>query len=441
MLEEISLVLAVVFLAVAIFLLVTYLKLKNRYKDVIDVDKEVRDRKKQVSETEKEIEDLRSSYKAKKEVFENLSKEVQILEDNLEMKSFGIYEPQYSFDSSEKYKKKLDELQDKRKQMIRDKTSYICPTNWQVGGSKAEGTKMINRSSKLMLRAFNGECDAAIAKVKWNNFDRMEARIRKSFEAVNKAGEPMNIWLTDEYLQVRIDELHVSHEYQEKLQDEKEEQRRIREEMREEEKARREFEKAKKDAEQEEARYKKALEKARADVEKASGEELDKLKAEMEALEQQLKEAEEKGQRALSMAEQTKRGHVYVISNIGSFGENVYKIGMTRRLEPLDRVKELGDASVPFNFDVHAMIFSEDAPSLENALHKKFEDKRVNLVNLRREYFDVSLADIETEVRKENAEIEFTKLAEAKEYRETQALRESLNKSKEPVEEVYPAEL
>ena len=127
----------------------------------------------------------------------------------------------------------------------------------------------------------------------------------------------------------------------------------------------------------------------------------------------------------------TRAGYVYVISNIGSFGEDVYKIGMTRRLEPLDRVKELGDASVPFQFDVHAMIFSDDAPTLENALHKKFADKSVNKINMRKEFFKVSLDDIESEVKKNhNAVVNFTKIAAAKEYRESLAIE---NKQKENI--------
>ena len=136
----------------------------------------------------------------------------------------------------------------------------------------------------------------------------------------------------------------------------------------------------------------------------------------------------------MSMAQQTKAGHVYVISNIGSFGENIYKIGMTRRLEPLDRVKELGDASVPFTFDVHALIYSDNAPELENKLHKEFDRQKVNLVNNRREFFNVSLNEIEKIVHENNDEIEFTKIAEAKEYRESQRIRATFNN--ETIEEV-----
>ena len=140
----------------------------------------------------------------------------------------------------------------------------------------------------------------------------------------------------------------------------------------------------------------------------------------------------------------TKSGHIYVISNIGSFGDEVFKIGMTRRLEPLDRVKELGDASVPFSFDVHAMIFSENAPELENHLHSIFNNKRVNLINNRKEFFRIPLKEIEEVVKSKHGDIEFTKIVEAKEYRETIALAEQEKSKKsidEKVEEKYPTSL
>ena len=157
-------------------------------------------------------------------------------------------------------------------------------------------------------------------------------------------------------------------------------------------------------------------------------------------MEQQLQDKE----RAISRAQLTKTGHVYVISNLGSFGENIYKIGLTRRLEPMIRVKELGDASVPFQFDVHAMIFSENAPELEKTLHHEFEDKRVNLINKRKEYFNTSLTDIESVVHKHDAEIIFTKIAEAKEYYQTLKLIEEKSNRKtidEIISEEFPEEL
>jgi len=240
---------------------------------------------------------------------------------------------------------------------------------------------------------------------------------------LNKMGEPVAVEINPGYMELKLSEISLTHEYQERVQAQKEEQRRIREQMREEERVKREIEKAVEESIRKERMYSKALKEARQEMQSAEGERLETLKQKMALLEKQLKEAEEKGKRAQSMAEKTKSGHVYVISNIGSFGEDVYKIGLTRRLEPEIRVKELGDASVPFAFDIHAMIYAEDAPELENTFHKHFRDKRVNRVNHRKEFFEVSLDEIEKCATLHGLNVEFTKLAEAKEYRETLAVK------------------
>jgi chromosome segregation ATPase len=250
--------------------------------------------------------------------------------------------------------------------MVHAKRAAICTTEWTVSGSKSEGTKMTNRNIKLMLRSFNNESDAAVLKVSWNNVQKMRERIMKAYEALNKLGEPNKIAISSDYMELKIKEIELAYEYQEKLQAEKEEQRRIREQMREEEKVRREIEKTLQETMREQEVYNSALEKARQEMESAQGEKLEALKSQIDLLQEKLAEAEEKNLRAQSMAEKTKSGHVYVISNIGSFGKDVFKIGLTRRLEPEERVKELGDASVPFSFDIHAMIYSENAPELEN---------------------------------------------------------------------------
>ena len=161
-------------------------------------------------------------------------------------------------------------------------------------------------------------------------------------------------------------------------------------------------------------------------VEIATGDAHTKLLDKIHNLENELREALSRKERAISMAQQTKRGHVYVISNIGSFGENVYKIGMTRRLEPEDRVKELGDASVPFSFDIHAMIFSEDAPKLEAALHNQFESHKVNMVNPRKEFFNVTLDEIKDVVKNNHIDATFIDIPESEEYRETRAILKKL---------------
>ena len=157
-------------------------------------------------------------------------------------------------------------------------------------------------------------------------------------------------------------------------------------------------------------------------LKRAVGTKQQKLLGQIVELQRRLEEAQANKERAISRAQMTRSGHVYVISNVGSFGEHVYKIGMTRRLDPMERVRELGDASVPFQFDVHAVIYSEDAPALENALHRSFNNRRINRVNERKEFFRVGIDEIAGAVRKHHGEIEITRAAEAVEYRKTLAM-------------------
>lgn len=365
------------------------------------------------------------------ELFANISvlrAELQGLEEQEIIEAFGFYESKYDFQGVEDYKQRLDEIRAQQKQMIKGKQAAVCHTEWSVSGSAKEGKKMTDNFLRLVLRAFNGECDASIAKVKYNNIQAMEKRIRKTYEDLNKLSQTTHCDITSHYLDLKLQELWLTHEYHERKHQEREEQRVIREQMREEEKALREIEKARQEAEREERRYQEALEKARRDVESATGKAQEKLFSQIEELQKRLAEAEANKERAISQAQLTKTGHVYIISNIGSFGEGVYKIGMTRRLEPMDRVKELGDASVPFSFDVHAMIFCENAPELESQLHKRFDNKRVNKENQRKEFFRVSLDEIVRVVRETDkklktckSEVTFTKIAEATDYRKTLA--------------------
>jgi hypothetical protein len=357
---------------------------------------------------------------------DRLRAEFSALDEEANLQSFGFYKPRYNFVSSERYQSKLEEIRSRQKMMIQARTAAVCHAEWTVDGSRAEGRKQTNRTLKLILRAFNGECDAAIAKVKYNNIHVMEARIRKAYEAINGLVEVQRAEIVWDYLSLKLDELYLVHEYQEKLQEEKEEQRRIREQMREEEIALRELERAKLDAEKEEQRFAEALRKATEQAERAVGEKQQKLLWQVEELKRRLEEAHTNKERAIARAQMTRSGHVYVISNIGSFGEDVYKIGMTRRLDPMDRVKELGDASVPFPFDVHAIIYSEDAPTLESKLHKLFHQRRVNLVNERKEFFRVSVDEIAKAVRESHGQIDITLAAEAVEYRKTVSMAQAI---------------
>ena len=425
----------------------------EKYKPITDIEEEVESQKKSLEQLisaknndikniETEFNALNSNYQNALETYKNLRKEVSVFESKLDLIEFGIYEPVYDFEKSDDYREEQNKIIQIQKEMITADTAAICNTNWTVEGSEAKGRAVVKVYKKLMLRAFNGECDVLISKVKWNNVNQMKERMQKLFDAINKLGQGFQVYLNNQYLDLKRKELILEYEYQSKRQQEKEEMRAIQEELREEEKAKREFEQAQREAEKEEATYQKALDKARKEFESTSGETHDKLKSQIEKLEQELKEAQEKKERALSMAQQTKRGHVYIISNIGSFGENVYKIGMTRRLEPIDRVKELGDASVPFQFDIHAMIYSDEAPTLENELHKAFTNKKVNMLNYRKEFFKVTLDEIENKVKEIGMDAEFSRLPEAMEYRETLAILEKLNSHVKPksVEEIIAEE-
>lgn len=280
---------------------------------------------------------------------------------------------------------------------------------------------------RFVLDAFNGKVDTVLAKVKAENAGTLGQQIRDAFALVNLNGKAFrDARITPEYLNARLAELKAAASVQALREREREEQRRIREQIREEEKARREIERALKEAAKEEEALQRALDKVRLQVAKASDEQRAAFEAKLAELQGKLSEAESRNRRALSMAQQTKAGHVYVISNVGSFGENVLKVGMTRRLEPQDRIRELGDASVPFEFDVHAMLWTEDAPALERELHRRFVRSQVNKVNPRKEFFRVSVAELKTCVDGLGLETTWTVTAAAAQYRETLAIERAL---------------
>ncbi len=408
--------------------------IRDRYRPIVDLDAELAKRSEEVKSQIANRDSLTAAYARDYEVYKRLKAEVALLEENLEDMSCGVYKPHYDFGASEEYRTARDEVYRQKKEFVRDGRAAVCETTWTVGGSAKEGARMTKQNMKLLLRAFNGEADAAIAKATWNNATRMEERIRRAYSTINDMGAVVQTRITPEYLNLTLAELRLSYEYDKKKHDEAEAQREERERRKEEERAQRDFERAEQEAATDQSRYERMLAKARAEVEEAKGDELETVNARVRELEEKLAEAQAKMERAKSMAEQTRCGYIYVISNIGSFGERVFKIGMTRRLEPMDRIRELGDASVPFPFDVHAMIYSDDAPALEKELHQQFENKSINLVNMRKEFFEVSLDEIEAFARSKGVTVEFTRLVEAQEYRETCATRAGVQAAALPVE-------
>ncbi|EHA6959103.1 DUF4041 domain-containing protein [Vibrio parahaemolyticus] len=333
-----------------------------------------------------------------------------------EYTAHGHFEmPQYLYETSTRYSEEIKDIRQQQKDMIKAKTAVTFPETTVISNDKSLNKKILNGQVKLMLTAFNIECDMLIGKVSPSSFGRTLERIEKLANNLEKSAATLECGFDIDYIELKFEECKLQYQYTLKKQEEIAEQKLIKEQIREEQRAIKEFEKAIAEAEKEEKMYRNLLDKAQQELAQANEQERSEMEQRIAILEQQLAEAEAKEERAKSMAEQTRKGHVYVISNIGSFGEDVYKIGLTRRLEPMDRVKELGDASVPFPFDVHAMIYTDDAPALETALHREFHSQRVNAVNLRKEFFSVDLEEIKDAVEKiagVDAEFKMTALAE-----------------------------
>ena len=308
---------------------------------------------------------------------------------------------------------------------VMEKNGLAATCNYPAGWKR-------DYAISFVLSAFNGKVDSILARLKPANQGKLIQEIRDVYALANHNGDVFkNARIHEEYLDARLEELKWAVAVQRVKEKDRDEQRAIREQIRDEEKARKEMERAIKQAEREEEAVAKAIEQTRLEYESANAEERLKLETKLQDLAQKLSEAEEKNRRAISMAQQTKRGNVYVISNVGSFGEDVYKIGLTRRLEPTDRVKELGGASVPFAFDIHAMIHSEDAPALEAALHRRFLQNQVNKVNRRKEFFRLKLQDIRSVVNELNPEVKWTMAADAQDYRDSLAMERQLQEDPE----------
>ena len=351
-----------------------------------------------------------------------LKKDAVFFEDALVFQDFGLYTPRYNFVTAEEYKIRLEQIRTKQKDMIKKDTAISGAKTWTVDGSKSKGEKMIKDMKKLFLRAFNSDCEDVISKVKYSNYEMSLKKIRQSAESIEKLGKMMSLYITSNYINSKIEELHLAFEYQVKKQEEKEAQKAARAELREAARLQKEIEEQRKKIEKEQTHYQTALKKISQQLELDPDNQ--ELMLKKNEIEEQLSEIDKSLQDIDYRTANQRAGYVYIISNIGAFGENVYKIGMTRRLDPQDRIDELGDASVPFNFDVHAMIFSDNAPALENALHHAFEDKKVNMVNQRREFFNVTLEEIK-EVIKQNFDktVEFIDIPDAEQYRISQKMK------------------
>ncbi|WP_229712161.1 DUF4041 domain-containing protein [Streptomyces daqingensis] len=355
--------------------------------------------------------DIQAETSRAQERLDQLRGQVVHTEEAAMLQEAGIYEYRHPLADAVAYKSALSTLKDQVKTLARDNRAVLAATDWHVNGSLSQGRKMVRDFSKLMLRAYNAEADNAVRTMRPHRLASLIDRLEKSRQTIARLGATMHIRISDEYHRLRVRELELTADHLAKQEEEKERRRELREQQREEERLQRELDRERSRLDKERQHYQSALERLRASGthDSAGAAELRDKLAEIEASMAAV-DAREANIRA---------GYVYVISNIGAFGERMVKIGLTRRLEPMDRVNELGDASVPFRFDVHALIFSEDAVGLERKLHEEFEDRRVNRVNVRREFFYVRPSEVREALERFAGQhlLEFREDPEAPEWR------------------------
>ena len=401
----------------------------KRYKDLFGEEElEIQTGKEKVFVLQLQINQLNSEIDIEtdklikiKNEFVDKQKEYIVMDQAVLLQSFGLYQPQYNFAMSSQYKERLEEVREKQSLLVKDGEAAVCLKIWSVEGSATKGKKLTEDNIKQIIRTFNIECDNIIQKVKFSNYDASKKRILKSYESLNKLNSLNKIIIQNQYIELKYQELDLAFEFAQKIQEEKEELRQQKDLRREEIKLARELEQKRLEVEKEQQHYNNAMSRLREQI--CSEKNEDRLTLLKEREQSILKDLEEIHAvlKDLDYRQANHRaGYVYVISNIGAFGENIYKIGMTRRLDPQDRIDELGGASVPFKFDIHAMIFSDDAPKLETALHRAFDDKKINAVNGRKEFFRVTLDQIETVVKSSHDKtVDFIKYPEAQQYRES----------------------
>lgn len=399
--------------------------LQTLKKDENRLSKELSFNKSELNTTQLSLKNLSKEIEEKQLQLLALTSQLDLYSRIDNFVEHGHFEfPEYLYDTSARFAEEIKIVRNSQKELIKDKKAVTYPSSTIITNDKVQNSKLLDGQVKLMLSAFNIECDILISKVSPSNYSRTLERIEKLANSLEKSAAMFYCGFNIEYVEFKYQECQLQYQNSLKKQEEQEEQRLIREQIREEQKAIKEYERAVAKAEQEEKMYRELLEKARKELGEVSSDERLLAEQKIAELEAQLAEAEATEERAKSMAQQTRKGHVYVISNVGSFGEDVYKIGLTRRLEPLDRVKELGDASVPFIFDVHALIYTEDAPALEASLHREFSKTRVNAVNFRKEFFRIDLMSIKNAVNKiAGIDAEFKMTAIAEEYYESRRLQ------------------
>jgi len=331
--------------------------------------------------------------------------------DDLVLQEVGVYQYTHPLDDSVAYRAELARIQDRIKAMNRAGGGAVRGNEHiTMNGSQAQGQKMVKEFSKLLLRAYNNEADNIVRGMRPYKLDSGKDRLTKAKGTIERLGKGMEIVIDPGYHHLRLSEMELTADYIDKLAAEKEREKEERARLREERQAQAEFQRQREKLERERTHYLNALATLEAN---GDSEAAQRLRAELGEIDKAIEDVDYR-------AANIRAGYVYVISNLGAFGERVVKVGMTRRLEPMDRVKELSDASVPFNFDVHAIHFSNDAVGVEAEMHRRLADRRVNRVNLRREFFYATPAEVRDLLADVAGDLlEYTDSAEAFEYHQS----------------------
>ncbi|PQD99902.1 DUF4041 domain-containing protein [Mycobacterium sp. EPG1] len=370
------------------------------------------------AETERLRVELAQLRAAKADLDRQISDEQQQLvevQGQRELQDVGLYEYHHPAESSVDLRTELDRVRAEIKEAVREKLAIHASTGFHFNNSAAQGRKFVNEMSRIMLRAYNAEAENCVKTVKAGNLHTAEARLAKAKDQIEKQGRMIDLRVTDYYHQLRVRELELAAEFHIRVQEEKDLERERKAELREQRKAEQELKAERERLERQLAKEQAHYANVKAMLE-ANGD-LDGIRR----LEDKLADV----QRAIDdvdyRAANIRAGFVYVISNVGSFGPNMVKIGLTRRLEPFDRVRELGDASVPFRFDVHTLFFADDAVTVETKLHQAFAARRVNKINLRREFFYATPEEVLEVLKSTVGEVvQYTAEPEAEEYRLSQ---------------------
>lgn len=381
-----------------------------------------------------DIPDLERQQESLNAQIRNLQQELRELDAKAYLQSIDSYEPKYDFISSGDYILRLETIKLQQERMQDNNQAFICDTNWSLGEGKKgekEGKKMINDILDLVEFAFESQCKYASKEVKYNNVDPLKTKLNNTFNKINRLLKKIDCKISPEYLELKLIELDLKYELKDKEQEEREREREREQEIKKQNKEREAIEKARQKTEEAEAREKlhqQELEQLRQEieqVEKAEVEKRNQLELQIQQLERLLVEDRSDKEKAIAESKRVKWGYIYIISNIGSLrGRDVYRICMTNRSKPDEYIREMNPA-VPFRFDVHFKIFSEDVFDTLEKLHQRFNDKRVNEVNPRREFFKVSLDEIEQAVKEIARKTgvlridEFERAPQAYEYRQT----------------------